>query len=160
MTRLPGTGSDLRPERQRSMLRPMIVRSRNLVIVLVASAALGACDSGSAVSGSASCASAIKYDGQDYSGHSAKVTPSDLGAELGKARIPACNDTGEFSDREEEVVALEIKGVSPSVAVAVSYSDSVIFMRKDQPFESAPQEVLRLLRAASMASPDVSPVSE
>ena len=140
------------------MMRRMIVRTRSLVIVLVASAALGACDSGSGVS--ASCASAIRYDGQDYSGHAAKVTPSDLGAELGKARIPACNDTGEFSDREEEVMAVEIKGVSPSVAVAVSYSDRVIFMRKDQPFASAPQEVLRLLRAASVASPDVSPVSE
>ena len=142
------------------MMRPMIVRTRSLVIILVASAALGACDSGSGVSASASCASAIRYDGQDYSGHAAKVTPSDLGAELGKARIPACNDTGEFSDRQEEVMAVEIKGVSPSVAVAVSYSDRVIFMRKDQPFASAPQEVLRLLRAASVASPDVSPVSE
>ena len=141
-------------------MRPMIARTRSLVIVLVASAALGACDSGSGVSASTSCASAIRYDGQDYSGHAAKVTPSDLGAELGKARIPACNDTGEFSDRQEEVVAVEIKGVSPSVAVAVSYSDRVIFMRKDQPFASAPQEVLRLLRAASVASPDVSPVSE
>ena len=142
------------------MMRPMIVRTRSLVIILVASAALGACDSGSGVSASASCASAIRYDGQDYSGHAAKVTPSDLGAELGRARIPACNDTGEFSDRQEEVMAVEIKGVSPSVAVAVSYSDRVIFMRKDQPFASAPQEVLRLLRAASVASPDVSPVSE
>ena len=141
-------------------MRPMIVRTRSLVIILVASAALGACDSGSGVSASASCASAIRYDGQDYSGHAAKVTPSDLGAELGRARIPACNDTGEFSDRQEEVMAVEIKGVSPSVAVAVSYSDRVIFMRKDQPFASAPQEVLRLLRAASVASPDVSPVSE
>lgn len=135
----------------------MIVRPRSLLIVLAASVALGACNSGRGVSGSAACASSIKYAGQDYFGHSAKVTPSALGAELGKARIPACNDTGGSSERDEEVVAVEIKGVSPSVAVAVTYSDSVIFTRKDQPFRSLPENVLRLLRAVSVASPVVSP---
>lgn len=131
----------------------MSVRPRSLIVVLAAWAALGACDSGSGVSVSASCASTIKYDGQDYFGHSAKVMPSDLGAELGQARVPACNDTGGSSERDKDVVAVEIKGVSPSVAVAVTYSDSVIFVRKDQPFGSAPRNVLRLLRAVDVASP-------
>lgn len=137
----------------------MSVRPRSLVIVLAACAALGACDSGSGVSGSASCASTITYDGQDYFGHSAKVTPTDLGEELGKARIPACNDTGGSSERDDDVVAVAIKGVSPSVAVAVTDSNSVIFIRKDQSFGSAPQEVLRLLRAVDVASPVTSPVT-
>lgn len=123
----------------------MIVRPRSLLIVLAASVALGACDPGSGVSGSAACASSIEYAGQDYIGHSAVVTPSDLGAELGKARIPACNDTGGSSERDEEVVAVEIKGVSPSVAVAVTYDDSVIFTRKDQSLGSLPETVKRLL---------------
>lgn len=136
------------------MLRPMTVRPRSLLIVLAATVALGGCDSGSGGAASAACASSIKYGGQDYFGHAAKFTPSDLGAELGEARIPACNDTGGSSARDEEVVAVDIKGVSPSVAVA-SYSDSLIFMRKDQSFGAAPQEVLRLLRAVDGTPPPV-----
>ena len=137
----------------------MNMRCRGLVLVLAACVTLGACDSGSGVSALASCASAITYEGQDYFGHSARVTPSDLGAELGTARIPACNDTGGSSDREEEVVAVEIKGVSPSVAVAVTYSKNVIFTRKDQRFESLPETVLRLLPSVDVASPVASPSS-
>lgn len=137
----------------------MSMRRRGLVIVLAVSAAVAACDSGSGVSASASCASLIKYDGQDYFGHSAKVRPSDLGPELGRARIPACNDTGGSSGRDEEVVAVEIEGVSPSVAVAVTCTDHVIFTRKDQPIGSLPVGVMRLLRAVSVPSPVASPAS-
>lgn len=118
---------------------------RRFALLAVAAALLGACNAGDTGSGSASCASAIEYDRHQYLGHAAHVAPGDLGQELGEARIPPCNDTGDASGSGEAIAAMEIQGVSPEVAVAASYSSDVIFVRVDHPFESLPEQVRRLL---------------
>ena len=124
----------------------MNMACRSLLLALAAIAVLGACDSGGRSSGSASCASAIKYDRSDYVGHSADVAPEDHGRELGGARIPACNDTGgPAGGGGEEIVVVELKGVPPAVAVGVTYSDKVIFIRAEYPLDSLPAAVKRLL---------------
>ena len=148
----------LRRERGRSMLRPMYVARLPLLLALVAGAALGACDSGASGSGAGGCAATIEFAGRDYFGHSANVGPADLGRKLGEARVPACNDTNGADEDDGTIVAVEISGVSPDVAVAVSDVDGAIFIRKDSDFVSLPADVLRLLQG-SVASPSTSPTS-
>lgn len=58
---------------------------------------------------------------------------------------PRANDTNDASEAGEATVAVEIEGVSPEVAVAVTYSKDVIFIREDYPFESLPGGAKRLL---------------
>jgi hypothetical protein len=131
------------------------MRLRLVFVALAAGPLLAACSpggagtgsSGGGGSGSASCAAGIEYDGHDYSGYAAEVAPSDLGEQLGAARIPPCNDTNGASEDGEAVVAVRIKGVPPEVAVAVTYSNSTIFIREGTSFESLPEQVKRLLPA-------------
>ena len=138
----------------------MTVARVPLLLALVAGAVLGACNAGGSGSGAGGCVSAIAFDGRDYFGHAASVAADDRGRRLGDARVPACNDTNGADEDDSTTVAVALAGVSPDVAVAVSYADDVIFIRKDYDFGSLPENVLRLLRGVSVASPSTSPVSE
>lgn len=103
------------------------------------------CNAGSNVSGAGSCVAAIEYAGHTYVGHAAKVPPKALGAKLGAAIIPACNDANSSGGRDEDIVAVEIIGVPPEVAIAATYDDRAIFIRQGSDFESLPPTVLDLI---------------
>ncbi len=75
------------------------------------------------------------------------MPPKALGAQLGAAVIPACNDTNDSGERDEDVVVVELIGVPPEVAIAATYTDSTVFIRQGSDFESLPRTVRDLIGA-------------
>ncbi|MBX9362903.1 DUF6281 family protein [Streptomyces sp. WAC04114] len=68
-----------------------------------------------------SCAYVVEYDGRTYLGRSETYVP--VGKSLGAATRPACDDTPGDGDEEEGpalMTAFAVRGVDPSVAVAVA----------------------------------------
>ncbi|MEU9572938.1 DUF6281 family protein [Streptomyces massasporeus] len=68
-----------------------------------------------------SCAYVVEYDGRTYLGRAETDVP--VGNSLGAATRPACDDTPGDGDEEEGpalMTAFAVRGVDPSVAVAVA----------------------------------------
>ncbi|MFF9114072.1 DUF6281 family protein [Streptomyces massasporeus] len=68
-----------------------------------------------------SCAYVVEYDGRTYLGRAETYVP--VGKSLGAATRPACEDTPGDGDEEEGpalMTAFAVRGVDPSVAVAVA----------------------------------------
>ena len=107
------------------------------------------------VSGSASCAFLVRYDGRAYLGNGVEVAPVQ-GGSLGTGMIPPCNDTGGLGTGSpaEEVEVAEIQGVSPTVAIMLPGRNDVVLIRNDVDFDALPPELVRLNRAPSCDAHD------
>ncbi|MFF8399402.1 DUF6281 family protein [Streptomyces sp. NPDC016172] len=69
----------------------------------------------------ASCAYVVEYDGRTYLGREETDVP--VGKSLGAATRPACDDTPGDGDEGEGpalMTAYAVKGIDPSVAIAVA----------------------------------------
>ncbi|MGW3097891.1 DUF6281 family protein [Streptomyces sp. NPDC001102] len=93
-----------------------------------------ACTSGSDGESASSCASRVEYREHTYMGSGAEGFT--IGERLGAATLPPCDDTpSDDSDAPTapaSVTAFAIKGVDPSIAIALDDSpDDVIFVNVD-----------------------------
>jgi hypothetical protein len=100
------------------------------------------------VSGNASCAFTVNYQGHTYMGSGVGVAPLE-GKPLGQVTLPACDDTGEASGAEpaEEIELAEVDGVSPSVALVWRGHREMVLIREDIDYNQLPPALARLLRA-------------
>jgi Family of unknown function (DUF6281) len=83
-------------------------------------------------SADASCAFTVTYQGHIYIGSGVGVAPHE-GKSLGRATLPACNDTGQTADAEpaEAIELAEVEGVPPSVALAWRGHPHTLLIRED-----------------------------
>ncbi|MPY46279.1 hypothetical protein FNH04_42160 [Streptomyces phyllanthi] len=97
--------------------------------------------------GSASCAIVVTYEGRTYQDIGAVDVPVETTGELGRATHPPCNDTGGEEDDEEswESPAYAVKGVDPTVAIAVGGSPEDATLVAVDEVEDLPAEVRELL---------------
>jgi hypothetical protein len=104
----------------------------------------------------ASCALAVEYNGHRYIGNAAAVRPVE-GKPLGTATQPGCQDTPDGPEAEgSDVEVVEIEGVLPDVAIALTGRGESILIREDVDYERLPPELARLLSAPSCDSGDQS----
>ncbi|MBW8792701.1 MAG: hypothetical protein JF597_03670 [Streptomyces sp.] len=106
-----------------------------LLATVTATMSVACTSSGSAGGESASsCAYRVQYGNRTYSGAEAKGFT--LGDKLRAATLPPCDDTPNNASGGQttstSTTAYEIKGVDPSIAIAVEQpSDDVIFVNVD-----------------------------
>jgi len=132
----------------------LVVRTRSVWALLAAVTATmsvactspGSSDGGESAS---SCVYQVKYGNRTYSGAEAKGFT--LGDKLGAATLPPCDDTpnddNDGQTTPTSTTAYEIKGVDPSVAIAVEQSsDDVIFVNVDS--DTKLPEIKKLIRGS------------
>lgn len=106
------------------------MRRMNLLTIAMMTVALTACSGPSTGTGeSGSCAATVHFRGRSYLAQGdVVVPPRSIGTELGAATVQACEDTNgtDGTDRDEYVSA--IRGVHPSVAIAVGTPASLYFI--------------------------------
>ncbi|MFJ5730025.1 DUF6281 family protein [Streptomyces paradoxus] len=127
--------------------------SRGPAWALLAAAALAplsvSCTSSSSGDGDArpapSCAYVIEYDGRRYLGREETDVP--VGKSLGSVTRPACDDTpGDGDDGEGPALmtAFTVRGVDPSVAVAVAENPGEYRLVVADTVKELPAELRRL----------------
>ncbi|MEV0170976.1 DUF6281 family protein [Streptomyces sp. NPDC050803] len=100
------------------------------VITAVALGAVACTESSGGAEGAASCAFVIDYDNRRY----IDVANVDftVGAKLGTATHPPCDDTGGDDDegsKARPTTAYEVEGLDPAVAIAVGTApDDAVFV--------------------------------
>ncbi|MEU4089341.1 DUF6281 family protein [Streptomyces aureus] len=123
---------------------------RVLSVAVLATTAVGctASTGGDGGGSAASCTYRVEYAGRTYLGSEAKGFV--LGARLGAATVPACDDTpghGDDSKRATSATAYAIKGVDPGVAIALKDAgDDVIFV--DVTSGTTLPEIKKLIRGS------------
>ncbi|MFF0837708.1 MULTISPECIES: DUF6281 family protein [unclassified Streptomyces] len=107
-----------------------------LLAAVTATMSVACTSSGSSGGGesASSCAYRVQYGNRRYSGAEAKGFT--LGDKLGAATLPPCDGTSKIDSNGHtaptSTTAYEIKGVDPSIAIAVEQSsDDVIFVNVD-----------------------------
>ncbi|MFC7220160.1 DUF6281 family protein [Streptomyces polyrhachis] len=117
-----------------------------VLLTIAAAAPLAACATAESGGGEASCVLQYTFEGRTYTdaGGEADFT---VGAELGTAVKPPCEDTGGADPAEQPTkeTAYRVAGVSPQVAVAVGTSPQdaqLVAVRTDG---EVPPEVRKLL---------------
>ncbi|MFE6625186.1 DUF6281 family protein [Streptomyces sp. NPDC057740] len=91
-----------------------------LAAAIVVSAAACTAGSSSSDEGAASCIYQVEYQGRTY--QDVANVEFTVGAKLGDATQPPCDDTGGQDETEESgttETAYEVDGISPKVAIAV-----------------------------------------
>lgn len=109
----------------------MSVRTRLWLPVLMLAAAGCGGSGGGVSSGTGQCVAVLEFEGRSYVGQSAKVAPWARGPELGGAVLPSCDDgNGPGAGPDEKVTVVELVEVPSDLAVAVTYSEDVVFVRE------------------------------
>ncbi|MEV6506211.1 DUF6281 family protein [Streptomyces sp. NPDC051642] len=115
--------------------RPAAVWASLTAVLVTMSVACTSSSSSADGESASSCAYVVEYRSHRYSGAEAKGFT--IGDELGAAALPPCDDTpgddGDGQTAPTSTTAYAIKGVDPSVAIALDQSsdDEVIFVNVD-----------------------------
>jgi len=143
------------------------VNKTRLVALVMCAVLVGACGSDDArtgsnptkagsntggSSGAGACALSVEFRGHSYIGHSLAGAPPE-GESLGTAVLPACNDTGDSSETDEQVEVVEFPGVSPDEVIV--WPGHGVLVRDD--VTELPPEVERL-RNPPPCDADIAPI--
>ncbi|MFE9660265.1 DUF6281 family protein [Streptomyces sp. NPDC005955] len=124
------------------------VRSVGALTAVLVAVSLSACaaDDGATGSQAAACAYEVTYQGRTYGGVG-DVGAGDVpvGAELGRATLPPCNDHSGSDETATTERAYAVEGVAPKVAIAVGATPDEVTLVAVRAGGELPQEVRRLI---------------
>ncbi|MFI7349398.1 DUF6281 family protein [Streptomyces sp. NPDC049936] len=121
-------------------------RSASAVLMAVVATSAAACTSeDNSAEDTASCVYQVTYDGRTYQDVSS--VEFTVGAELGSATKPPCDDTGQQQGEEAATTetAYAVDGISPKTAIAVGDTPDNVQFVAAYPGNELPPEVKKLI---------------